>query len=192
MAERLTKRGLTVCTKTEEDGQLLKVTGAGTAACDLTIADGHYFACDYAPRASPTTSPAGVARTVARMLATDYTSPQRYAHLHQGVALAGAVGRDMKARGMTVTLSVGKDDETFTVFADIVITNPAHPERGKVLLDDSCWLYWECYGDEVPGGPADLADTVADVLAASRPRPSPKLQPHPTGNGCPQGPVAGG
>jgi hypothetical protein len=173
MAERLTKRGLTVRTKADEDSQLLKVTGAGTAACDLVITDGQYFACDYIPRPSPTTSPAGVARTVARMLATDYTSPQRYAHLHQGVALAGAVGRDMKARGMSVTLSIGKDDETFTVFAAIVITNPTHPERGTVLLDDSGWLYWECYGDEVPGGPADLADTVADVLTAGRARPSP-------------------
>ena len=29
-------------------------------------------------------SPAGTARIVARMLGTDYTSPQRYAHLHRG------------------------------------------------------------------------------------------------------------
>jgi hypothetical protein len=166
MAERLTKRGLTVRTKAYDDSQLLKVADAGTAACEVTVADDHYFACDYTPRPNPTTSPARVARTVARMLSTDYTSPQRYAHLHHGVTLAGAVGRDLKARGMTVTLSITQDDETFTVFAGITITNPAHPERGTVLLEDSGWLYWECHGDDIPGGLADLADTVADVLTA--------------------------
>jgi hypothetical protein len=168
MAEGLTKRGLTVRAKAYEDSQLLKITGAGTAACNVTIADDRYFACDYAPTRTPATSPANVARNVARMLGTDYTSPQRYAHLHQGVALTSAVGRDLKARGMAVTLSVTEDDETFTVFAGIAITNPAHPERGQVLLDDSGWLNWECHGDDIPGGPADLADTLADVLTAGR------------------------
>ena len=75
----------------------------------------------------------------------------------------------MKARGMTVTLSVIEDDETYTVFADVIITNPAHRERGKVRIEDNGWAYWECYGDEIPGGPAELAATVAGILTPSAP-----------------------
>jgi hypothetical protein len=164
MTERLTERGLSVRTTACEDSRLLKVARAGKAACEVIVADDRYFTCEYAAKRNRRSNPADLARIVARMLGTDYTSPQRYAHLHRGVTPAGAVGRDLKARGMTVTLSVTEDDETYTVFPGIVITSPAQPERGKVVLDDSGWVYWECYGDDIPGGPADLADTVADIL----------------------------
>ncbi len=164
IAEGLTKRGLTVRTTTCDDSGLLKVTGTGNAACDVTVAEDCYFACEYIPGRNRRTSPAGTARIVARMLGTDYTSPQQYAHLREGVTQAGAVGRDMKARGMTVTLNVIEDDESYTVFADVVITNPALRERGKVRVDSNDWVYWECYSDEIAGGPAELADTVADAL----------------------------
>ena len=165
MTERLTGRGLTVRTTACEDSRLLKVTRARKAACDVIVANDQYFTCEYtAKRNRRRSSPADLARIVARMLGTDYTSPHQYAHLHRGVTLAGAVGRDLKARGMTVTLTVAEDDETYTVYAGIVITSPARPERGKVVLDDSGWIYWECHGDDIPAGPADLADTVADIL----------------------------
>ena len=167
MAERLTGRGLTVRTTPCEDSRLLKVTRARKAACDIIVADDQYFTCEYTAQRNRSSNPADLARIVARMLGTDYNSPQQYAHLHRGVTLAGAVGRDLKARGMTVTLSVAEDDETYTVYAGIVITSPARPERGKVVLDDSGWVYWECHGDDIPGGPADLADTVADLLTNS-------------------------
>ena len=165
MTERLTERGLTVRTTACEDSRLLKVTRARKAACDVIVANDQYFTCEYTAKRNRRTNPADLARIVARMLGTDYTSPQQHAHLHRGVTLAGAVGRDLKARGMTVTLTVAEDDETYTVYAGIVITSPARPERGKVVLDDSGWTYWECHGDDIPGGPADLADTVADILA---------------------------
>jgi hypothetical protein len=164
MAERLTGRGLRVRTTACDDSRLLKVTRPRKAACDVIVANDQYFTCEYTAKRNRRSNPADLARIVARMLCTDYTSPQQYAHLHRGATLAGAVARDLKARGMTVTLSVAEDDETYTVFADIIITSPARPERGKVILDDSGWIYWECYGDDIPGGPADLADTVADIL----------------------------
>jgi hypothetical protein len=104
------------------------------------------------------------------MLGTDYTSPQQYARLREGVTQAGAVGRDMKARGMTVTLSVIEDDESYNVFADVVITNPVQRERGKVRVDSDDRVYWECYSDEIAGGPGELAGTVADALAHGAPR----------------------
>jgi hypothetical protein len=164
IAEGLTERGLTVRTTQFEDSRLMKVTGTGKAACRVIVAEDCYFTCEYITRRSRRTGPAGTARIVARMLGTGYTSPQQYAHLHHGATPAGAVGREMKARGMTVTLSVTEDDEIYRVYADIVITNPAQPERGKVHLEDNSWVYWECYGDEIAGGPAELARTVADIL----------------------------
>ena len=164
MTERLTGRGLTVRTTACADSQLLKVTRGRKAACDIIVANDQYFTCEYTAKRNRRTSPADLARIVARMLGTDYTSPQQHAHLHRGLTPAGAAGRDLKARGMTVTLTVAEDDETYTVYAGIVITSPARPERGKVVLDDSGWLYWECHADDIPAGPADLADTVADIL----------------------------
>lgn len=170
IAEGLTKRGLTVRTTTCDDSRLLKVTGTGNAACDVTVAEDYYFACEYTPGRNRGTSPADTARVVARMLGTDYTSPQQYARLREGVTQAGAVGRDMKARGMTVTLSVIEDDESYNVFADVVITNPVQRERGKVRVDSDDRVYWECYSDEIAGGPGELAGTVADALAHGAPR----------------------
>jgi hypothetical protein len=169
IAEGLTQRGLTVRTTGCDDTKLLKVTGPGNAACEVLLAEDCYFACEYTPGRHHTTSPASTARAVARMLGTDYTSPRQYAHLHEGVTPAGAVGRDMKARGLTVTLSVIEDDDTYTVFADVIITNPAHRERGKVRVEDNDSVYWECYGDEIPGGPAELAATVASILTPTPP-----------------------
>jgi hypothetical protein len=164
IAEGLTKRGLTVSTTGCEDSRLLKITGTGNAACDVTVDEDNYFTCEYTlDRRNRRTSPADTARVVARMLGTDYTSPQHYAHLHQGVTPVGAVGREMKARGMTVTLDVMPDEETYSAFVAIAITSPAHPERGTVHLEKN-WVCWECNGDEITGGPAELTGTVADVL----------------------------
>jgi hypothetical protein len=168
IAEGLTKRGLTVSTTGCDDSRLLKVTGTGNAACDVIVDEDYYFTCEYTPGRNRQASPADTARVVARMLGTDYTSPQQYAHLHQGVTPPSAVGREMKARGMTVTLDVMADEETYSAFVAIVITNPAHPERGTVHLEKG-WVCWECHGDQIAGGPAELAGTVADVLTHRAP-----------------------
>jgi hypothetical protein len=165
MTERLTGRGLAVHTRAYEDCWRLKVTRAGRAACMVIVDDDRYFTCEHT--ATRRSSPAGIARIVAAMLGTGYASPQQYAHLHRGAALISAVGRDMRARGMTVTLDVTEDDATCTVLAGIVITSPARPERGQVILDDSGWIYWQCSSDDIPGGPTGLADTVADILTPS-------------------------
>jgi hypothetical protein len=170
IAAGLTKHGLTVRTTGCDDSSVLTVAGPGNAACEVTADEDHYLACEYTPGRHRTTSPTDTARAVARMLGTGYTSPQQYAHPHQQATPASAVGRDMKARGMTVTLSVIEDDENYTVFADVIITNPARPERGKIRVEDNGSVYWECYGDEIPGGPAELAATVADILTPCPPR----------------------
>jgi hypothetical protein len=158
---------LTVRTTGCEDSRRLKVIGTGKAACDVSVADDCYLTCEYIAQRNRKISAADMARIVARMLGADCASPQQYAHLHRGVTPAGAVGREMKARGMAVTMNVVEDEEIYSVFADLVITNPAKPERGKVRIEDHGWVYWECYSDEIAGGHADLADTVADVLTHS-------------------------
>jgi hypothetical protein len=164
IAERLTERGLTVRARDSYDGRPLTVTSTRKAACDVLYSDDCYFTCEYTSRRRRRTSPVDTARIVARMLGADYTSPGQYAHLHRGVTPAGAVGREMRARGLTVILNVLEDDEIFSVVASLAISNPKLRGRGEVHLEDNYWVYWECYGDEIAGGPAELADTVADVL----------------------------
>ena len=128
MTERLTRHGLTVRTTGYDDSRLLKVTGTGKAACDVMVADDCYFTCEYIARRSRKTS----AADMARMLGAGCASPQQYVHPHRGVTPAGAVGREMKARVMAVTMNVFEDETIYSVFADIVITNPAKPGRGKI------------------------------------------------------------
>jgi hypothetical protein len=57
-----------------------------------------------------------------------------------------------------------EDHTEFRAGADVVITNPAKPQRGEVSISDDGWLSWECYAAELPGGVAALADTIAATL----------------------------
>jgi hypothetical protein len=164
VAERLAECGLTVHGTEWEDSRLLKVTSTRGARCLVNVEDGYSATCEYIAVRSESVKPAQTARVVARMLGADYTDPEKYAVLHQGVTPAGAVGRDMKARGFTVDMDVIEDREIYRAFADVVITSPGKPERGKVHIGDDSWVYWECYSDELPGGVADLAGTIADIL----------------------------
>ena len=105
IANRLREGGLTVRTTGRDDSRLLKVTGGGIASCDVVV-DDDYFTCEYTLRRSRGNDPANVARVVACMLGAEYTDPRQYTFLHMGVTPIGAVGREMKARGMTVRMSV--------------------------------------------------------------------------------------
>ena len=167
VAERLTERGLTVNSTTEEDGRLLKVARTNNVRCEIIVDDSHLVMCEYVVCPRDSARPGRLTHIAARMLGADYPSPGQYTELRRGVTLAGAVGHDMRTRGLTVTMCVIQDDDDFRVSADVVIANPAKPERGTVTVGDDGWVYWECADDELPGGATDLADTIADVLTFS-------------------------
>jgi hypothetical protein len=76
-------------------------------------------------------------------------------------------GRRLKAKGLEVCLEVYEDHVAYEVAAEIVVTNPVRPDRGRVHVTDDGALMWECCYE---AGPADgdavaVADTIAAVLA---------------------------
>ena len=83
----------------------------------------------------------------------------------------------MQDRGLTVTLHVCEDWESFEATTDIEVTSPAQPWLGAVRLADDGHLDWECdYRAAFHGNPAHLADVIAPILRAG---PGTRLRPIP-------------
>jgi hypothetical protein len=85
-----------------------------------------------------------------------------------------SAGPSLQDRGLTVTLHISEDLESFEATTHIEITSPAHPRLGTVHLADDAGLDWHCnwhtaFGDS----PGTLADVIAPVLRTSYAERSP-------------------
>jgi hypothetical protein len=168
VAERLTSLGLKVVFPHRPESRRLTVTSTSNLRCDVIIDDDNGAAeCAIAPATA--TTAAQVAPVVAGMLGTGYPDPGHYAALHRGMPLAGGVAREMTARGLRADMDVIEDHESYQVFADVIITNPARPERGRVHIGDDGWICWECDRDDIPGGNDAFAGIIASFLTATPP-----------------------
>jgi hypothetical protein len=167
-AERLASHGLKVTFPDRPESHRLKISATNGVRCEV-IVDDDGAACECSVTPARNTTPARIAPLVAQMLGAGYTDPERYAVLHRGVPLAGAVACEMTTRGLCAKMDVIEDHKSFQVFADVIISNPASPERGKVHIGDDGWIYWECYGGEIPGGTGAIADTIAGFLTHPHP-----------------------
>lgn len=82
--------------------------------------------------------------------------------------LKGAVGRAVQDRGLTVTLKVSEDLESFEATTDIEITSPARPWLGTVRLSDNGHIEWDCdYRAAFHGDPGTMIDVIAPILRAT-------------------------
>jgi hypothetical protein len=168
VAERLRRNGLKVTFPHRAEGRTLNVTGTRRVNCHVIVEDDS-TACECSIRPASSITPTQISPIVAGMLGIEYTHEDRYTALHRGVPLAGAVAREMTARGLHVTMDVIEDHESYQAFADVIITSPAEPERGTVHLGDDGWVCWECHRDEIPGGTDGFADTIARFLTSTPP-----------------------
>ena len=86
---------------------------------------------------------------------------------YRAFPLKGAVGRYVQDRGLTVTLRISEDLESFEATTSIQITSPVRPWLGAVQLTDDGRLDWECdYRAACHGDPGQLADVIAPILRA--------------------------
>jgi hypothetical protein len=169
MAEMLAKRGLDVYSPEREEARLLTVANATQARCEIGVQDNGRVLWHYFPWAGADTEPAEISGMVLRMLDADTgDSAGQYAHFHKGATLKGAVAREIKARGMDADMEVYEDELFYDVVAEVVLTNPAKPERGLVRVTDDGAILWECDHGEKPERAAAIADTTADVLVTLR------------------------
>jgi len=87
---------------------------------------------------------------------------------YRAFPLKGIVGRCLQDRGLTVTLQVSEDLESFEATTDIEVTGLARPWLGLVRLSDDGSLEWECdWRAAFHGDPGALIDTVAPILRAA-------------------------
>jgi len=80
-------------------------------------------------------------------------------------ALKGQVGRTRPDQGLTVTLRVSEDLESFEATTDIDVTSPVRPWLGTVTLSDDAALDWRLDARAAfRGNPAVLIDVITPVL----------------------------
>lgn len=170
IAEVLAGCGLDVRCYAHEDSQHLTVTGAGGGRCEIDVGGGTEVACEYYPCAGRSPVPADVSGVVLRLLGADGAAPDGLdTRLRSSASLKGAVAAEMLQWGLRADLEVYPDYERFDVVAEVVMVNPARPERGLVRATDDGVVRWECdYGD-LPEGAVAVADTAAGVLAGAVP-----------------------
>jgi hypothetical protein len=165
MAEMLAGRGFDVYGPELEESRLLTVTNAKRARCEIGVEDNERVSWEYFPWTGADTQPAEIAGMALRILGADTDdSAEQYAHFHKGATLKGAVAREIQARGLEADMEVYEDQLFYDVVAEVVLTNPAKPERGLVRVTDDGTVLWEYDYGEMPERAAAIADTTAEVL----------------------------
>lgn len=156
-----------------EELVILNVSGARSC---LTLTSCGHARWHYEPSAGPATDAATLAAIILHILSA--TSPPDLGRdvqaigrcPDQGFPLKGAVGRYLQDRGLTVTLQIDEDLESFEVTTEIEVTSPARPRLGAVRLADDGHLDWKCdYRAAFHGDTAAFADIIALILHTTRP-----------------------
>ena len=165
LTSRLTEAGLTCRTHDDGYGHGLHVTVLNAAHARSLLTAGHngIIRWHYEPCTGPVTEPAAITHLVSHLLGAPASQPP--SDNYRTFLLKGAAGRQLQDLGLTVTLLVDQDLESFDVTAHIHITNPARPERGTVRVSDLADIEWDYPYRDTPATCAGiLADTLIPIL----------------------------
>ena len=163
LARRLATAGLGVEVSLRRDTcelTIVGVTGGKSLVALDTNGQARWY---YEPAPGPSSSPAVLAAIIAYLL----SAPGRTTSLtaYRALPLKGQVGRSLQDRGLTVTLRVSEDPESFEATTDIDVTSPARPWLGTVTLSDDAALDWRLnWQAAFHGNPATLIDTITPIL----------------------------
>jgi hypothetical protein len=172
LAGQLAAAGFDVGTPTPNDERHLTIRHTACARCELVVDDDGSMRWEYRPVTGPGTDPAVMTQAILHVLAPDDTA-EPDASTHPGVTLKGAVGQALDALGLDVQMLVYEDLISYDVAAEIVVTNPARPDRGQVRLSDDGSVTWACSYRDVPSGKAEqiavaVVSVVTKAIALSR------------------------
>jgi hypothetical protein len=166
IAEMLAQQGFDVRGPGNEDDRELTITNAPKGRCEIEVSDSGFVNCEYTLRAGEHAHPADISRAVLRLMAAPTDElPGPHAAPHQQISLKTAVGRELRARGLTVDLWLSSDTMDCNVYAGVEITNPQQPDRGTVSVSDDGLIWWECDADELSGQAREIVMTLTDMLA---------------------------
>jgi hypothetical protein len=186
ITDQLTAHGFGVQARHWGDVTNLTIVGVQQARSCLTVAGDGDLRWDYQPQPGPHTSPATLAAITLHILGA---APAGHRPLDDGTYRAfpvkGAAGRLLQDHGLKVSLLTCEDTESFDVVAEIAVTNPHQPGRGRVRINDNADLAWGC-----PAGQAfdagDAGAIVALIAPILRRPPGTRPGPAPARNGHPQ------
>ena len=148
--------------------ELVTLNVPGCRSC-LTLTGTGWAQWHYEPATGPATSAATLTGIIEHILGAPRAAgrapgPAAY----RAFPLKGAVGRSAQDRGLTVTLKVSEDLESFEATTDIEITSPAQPWLGTVRLSDNGHLEWDCdYRAAFHGDPGTMIDVIIPILRAA-------------------------
>jgi hypothetical protein len=165
VADRLAAHGFDVRGPDWEEGRRLTITNLPGITCEVTVEDNGFVTWEYWRGASKGTDPDRLAGLAMHLLTADRAGLARQGTGTRDVraGLQGIIGRELEANGLAVDLEVYADHVSFEVAAEIVVTNPAHPERGRVRIGDEPGLTWECGYQEDPSDTEAIADTITTL-----------------------------
>lgn len=176
VADRLTDHGLDVSGPVWDESERLSITNARDAVCEIMIYQRGFLTWEYYPLASNGVDPADVSDKVTAVLgAGDAEHTDMDYKIPRGLPLKSTVGRALRIHGLDISLAVYEDRCLFEVSTELVVINPARPERGRVRVSDYGTITWECGASAMAGGiegisATEFAETVARALAtAERP-----------------------
>jgi hypothetical protein len=144
VAEGLTGKGLNVQRPEREDERRLAIDGLG-ARCVLLVEDSGYVECDCRPVTGGETDPQQVADLVAVLLTGRVGDRPRQADGREwsGLTLRGAVGRELRARGLAVALEVYPDETSLEAATEISVTDPGASAQAEVFVSDDGGVTWQ-------------------------------------------------
>ena len=179
LTRRLAAAGFGVHGTRWQDRHELILLNVTAARCCLTVTDSGRAQWHYEPASGPGTDPATLTAIIVHILGAPHTAGTTPGvAAYRAFPLKGAVGRYLQDRGLTVTLRISEDLESFEATTAIEVTSPARPWLGAVQLTDNGDLDWECdYRAAFHGDPAQLADVIAAILHA---HPGTRLRPIPS------------
>jgi hypothetical protein len=162
LARRLAAAGLGVQYGPGRDECRLTIVGVRAGRSCLTLAASGRARWLYEPT-GPAASPANLTAIIAYLLSVPHHPASLAAY--RAFPLKGQVGRAMQDQGLTVTLRVSEDWDSFEATTDIDITSGARPWLGTVTLSDDAALDWCCnWRAAFREDPAALIDTITPVL----------------------------
>jgi hypothetical protein len=166
LSRRLAAAGMGVDICCRPGAVELTIVGAVTGKSFLALEPGGWARWYYEPATGPGTSPATLTSVITYLLAVPPGPAVPVAY--RSLPLKGQVGRCLQDRGLSVTLRVSEDLDSFEATTDIDITSPARPWLGTIRLSDDAALDWRCdLRAAFRGNPATLIDLITPVL---RPR----------------------
>jgi hypothetical protein len=170
VADGLGEQGLDITGQEWEKACYLKASNAWGALGEATVGADGTFSWEYRPVDGGWGDAGQMAAMVGALLGTEWAGDPRPAVPgYPGQTVKGAVGLMARAAGLRARLGrVIPDDQFLEVSAEVEITDPERPERGRVWVTDNV-VRWECRLADGAGAGLQPAEVVM-VIGRSVPQ----------------------